>query len=160
MSKKTKTSKTPTRAPVRTATNGRGRSGASTSARFTVKRARKGAGLGLFAEVPFKKDDFIIEYKGKRVPNDVADDLGTKYLFEVGEHWTIDGSSRKNIARYINHSCKPNAEAEEDEDELRIRFYAKKKIQPGDELTIDYGDEYFDQFIRPYGCKCDACVGE
>jgi len=35
-----------------------------------------------------------------------------KYLFELNNRWTIDGSVRKNIARYINHACKPNAESD------------------------------------------------
>ena len=40
------------------------------------------------------------------------DAIENKYLFELNNRWTIDGSVRKNVARYINHACKPNAESD------------------------------------------------
>ncbi len=124
--------------------------------KFSVRRARKGAGLGLVSNVSFNKDDFVIEYTGVRMLTEEADEKGGKYLFDIDNKWTIDGSPRNNLARYINHSCKPNCEAEIDG--KRVKIYAKKKIQEGEELTYDYGKEYFDEFIKPYGCKCDACI--
>ena len=77
---------------------------------FRVGRSRTGAGL--FATDFIKKGTFIIEYWGKRVPTKTADDLNSKYLFEINSRWTVNGSDRRNIARYINHSCRPNAEAD------------------------------------------------
>jgi SET domain-containing protein len=35
---------------------------------------------------------------------------------------------------------------------------ARKKIKPGEEITYDYGREYFDIFLKPSGCKCAKCV--
>jgi SET domain-containing protein len=84
--------------------------------------------------------------------------LRTRYLFEIDKHWTIDGSSHDNTARYINHSCKPNCEARIEEGKVMI--YALYAIPEGEEITIDYGDEYFDEFIRPHGCRCNACAAE
>jgi SET domain-containing protein len=52
---------------------------------------------------------------------------------EVNSRWTIDGSPRWNTARYINHSCRPNAEAFESRGEIRIK--AKRRIKAGDEIT-------------------------
>lgn len=127
-------------------------------ARYQIKRGRPGTGLALFATETFKKGDFIVEYTGEKITTERADSLGTKYLFEIDKDWTIDGSSRTNIARYINHSCLPNAEAEIRGS--RIYIEASKKILPGEEITIDYGDEYFDEFIRPHGCKCRLCTGD
>jgi SET domain-containing protein len=121
---------------------------------FRVARSR--TGLGLFAVAPIRKGKFIIEYWGKRLPADLADEIGTKYMFEVNSRWTIDGSDRRNTARYINHSCKPNADAREIRGAIRV--YAKKNIYPGDEITYNYGRTYFKIFLAPVGCKCPACL--
>ena len=126
------------------------------SGRFAVRSSRPGTGLGLFANAPIAKGDFILEYTGERIPTRIADELTTKYLFEIDSEWTIDGASRSNTARYINHDCHPNTEAEISEDD-RIEISAIRDIAAREELTIDYGDEYFDEFIRPSGCKCASC---
>jgi len=126
------------------------------SQKLTVKRSR--AGLGLFANTEFKRGDFIVEYTGEHISDEEADRRGGKYLFILNKKHVIDGKGRENIARYINHSCKPNAEAESDEDDMKIRVLARKKILPGEEITYDYGKEYWDEYIKPYGCKCTACL--
>ena len=125
----------------------------SPSRPFRVGRSR--SGLGLFATASIKKGDFIARYWGRRIPNKLADDLETKYLFEVNSRWTIDGSNRRNIARYINHSCRPNAEANIVKGTIKI--LAIRNIEPGDEITYNYGSGYFETFIKPVGCKCAAC---
>lgn len=124
-------------------------------ARFAVRKSRPGLGHGLFATAALKKGDFVLEYTGRRIPTRKADSLSSRYLFEIDGRWTIDGSSRSNIARYINHSCEPNCEG--DLREARILIYAARDIARGEELTIDYGEEYFAEFIRPVGCKCQKC---
>jgi uncharacterized protein len=123
---------------------------------FSVKRSK--SGLGLFAEVSFAKRDFIIEYTGEKLPNSVADNKNSKYIFTLNSRFSIDGSDRKNIARYINHSCRPNCEAEIDGQQIMI--YAKKRIRVGEELKYDYGKEYFNEYIKPNGCKCECCQGK
>lgn len=124
--------------------------------KVTVKRAAKGAGLGLFAEESIEAGEYIIDYVGEILPNAQCEDHLGKYLFEVDEHFTIDGSSRENIARYINHACKPNAEVEIEQGEINI--YAIKHIEPGEEITYHYGKEYFNEFIKPIGCQCISCL--
>jgi len=121
---------------------------------MAVQVKRSSAGLGLFANQTFKKGDFIIEYTGEHIPTEEADRRGGKYLFILSDTVTIDGKGRSNTARYINHSCKPNAEAEIDEEESKIIIRAKKTINPGDEISYDYGKEYWNTHIKPYGCKC------
>jgi uncharacterized protein len=126
----------------------------STSRRpFRVGRAK--TGLGLFATKLIRKGSFIVRYTGRMLPNRIADELDTKYLFEVNARWTVDGSTRKNIARYINHSCRPNAEA--DVKKRKILITAIKTINPGDEITYNYGRDYFNAFIKEHGCRCAAC---
>jgi len=125
-------------------------------ARFEIRRSKPGMGQGLFAAAPIKKGDFILEYTGKKIPTALADTMTSRYLFEIDEDWTIDGSPRSNTARYINHSCEPNTEAEIEDG--RILIHAVRNIKKGEELTIDYDSEYFDEFIRPVGCKCARCA--
>ena len=123
------------------------------SRHLRVGRAK--AGLGLFACVAIKKGQFIVRYTGRKMRTEAADELDTRYLFEINSRWTIDGSSRKNRARYINHSCRPNAEVYFVKHVIKIR--AIKNIKPGDEITYHYGRNYFDAFIKEVGCKCMAC---
>jgi uncharacterized protein len=124
------------------------------SAKFQVKRSV--TGLGLFAADTIGRNCFIVRYWGKRIPNGSAEQLKTRYLFELNRRWTIDGSNRRNLARYLNHSCKPNAVATITNG--RIEISAKKKISIGEEITINYGSNDFNTFIKPSGCKCGACV--
>lgn len=123
-----------------------------------VREASPGLGKGLFAARTYAKGEFIVEYTGTKIPSSTADALKTRYLFELDEAWTIDGEDESNIARYINHSCKPNAEAEIHDGHILIS--ATRRIFPGEEITIDYGEEYFDEFIRPSGCRCVRCYKE
>ena len=76
-------------------------------------------------------------------------------MFELDDRWVIDGSPRWNVARYINHSCSPNARPVVRKG--RIMFVALRSIAPGDEITYDYGREYFDFFFKKGGCRCTAC---
>lgn len=125
-----------------------------------AKVKRSNAGLGLFARTDLKKGEFVMEYTGEKISAEEADRRGGKYLFTVTDDIVLDGKGREHIGRYINHSCKPNCEAEVDEDEERIFIYAKKPIGTGEELTYDYGKEYFDEHIRPVGCRCEKCVSK
>lgn len=118
-----------------------------------VKRSR--AGLGLFADEDIPKDAFVIEYFGEVIPTEEADLRGGKFLFDISKTKVVDGKSRANIARYINHACKPNCET--DVRGGRIYVYTRRKIKKGEELSYDYGKEYFDEFIRPHGCQCVSC---
>jgi uncharacterized protein len=126
----------------------------SPSRHLRIARAR--AGLGLFARVPIRKGQFIVRYSGRKIRTETADDLDTRYLFEINTRWTIDGATRRNTARYINHSCRPNAEVYFVGQVIKIR--AIKNIKPGDEITYHYGRNYFTAFIKPAGCKCLPCA--
>jgi SET domain-containing protein len=123
---------------------------------FRIGRSR--TGLGLFATEPIKKKDFIVEYKGRRLDNEEADKLearGSRYLYEINSRWTIDGSGRKNLGRYANHSCRPNADSHQLKGKVFLR--AIKSIKPGEEITWNYGRDYFLNVITPSGCKCVKC---
>jgi SET domain-containing protein len=79
-------------------------------------------------------------------------------MFEINNRWTVDGSVRSNIGRYANHSCRPNAESALRRGMVILR--AIKAIEAGEEITYDYGDEYFELFIKPNGCRCEKCAGD
>src|SRR3954471_13814344 len=116
-------------------------------------------GLGLFATKPIKKGTKIIRYFGPLLDSKKKKDdaIENKYLFELNNRWTIDGSVRKNVARYINHACKPNAESDVKPGKRKVIIRAIKNIEPGDEINYDYGTDYFKAYLKPIGCKCDAC---
>lgn len=126
----------------------------ATAPSMTVKDARSGKGQGLFADADIAKGTFVAEYTGTKMSSKAADAMESRYLFEIDDKWTIDAEHGGSVARFINHSCEPNTEAEIVNG--RIIISAIKKITKGGEITIDYGDEYYDEFIRPYGCKCTA----
>lgn len=125
---------------------------------FKVIRPGKGLGMGLKTKKDFKKGQKIIEYIGIKKKNKDVEEDTTKYLFDLDKNYTIDGSPRWNIARYINHSCRPNAESDVIKGQIWIK--AIKNIKAGDEITYDYGKEYFNEFIKPYGCKCVKCLAK
>jgi len=125
--------------------------------KFSVKRGSHG--LGLFTNIALKKGDLVIEYTGEKISTAVADSRGGQYLFELNDKWTIDGRGRENEARYINHSCSPNCYPEIDENEKHIFIYAKKMIGPGEELTYNYGKEFWETYINPKQCRCTKCLG-
>jgi len=124
---------------------------------YRVGRSR--TGLGLFATKPIKKGAKIVRYFGPLLDSKKKKDdaIENKYLFELSGRWTIDGSVRKNIARYINHACKPNAESDVMPRKRKVVIRAIKNISPGEEINYDYGTDYFKAYLKPIGCKCAAC---
>jgi SET domain-containing protein len=120
---------------------------------YAIKRTR--TGLGLFAVEPIAKGTRIIEYTGPRITNEEFERREGKYFFGLNSKWTIDGSPRSNIARYINHSCRPNAEALISGG--RVWIWSRKKIKAGEEIAYDYGKDYFEDIIKPMGCRCEKC---
>jgi uncharacterized protein len=124
---------------------------------YRVGRSR--TGLGLFATKPIKKGTKIVRYFGPLLDcrKKKDDAIENKYLFELNGRWTIDGSVRENVARYINHACKPNAESDVRPRKRKVFIRAIKNIEPGEEINYDYGTDYFKAYLKPIGCKCDAC---
>jgi hypothetical protein len=118
-----------------------------------VKRAE--TGLGLFATKPIPKGKRIIEYVGPLIGNDKIQNSPGRYFLWVNKKWSIDGKSRTNLARYINHSCVPNTNIFASH--RRVWFWSRRKIRAGEEITCDYGKDYFNAFIAPVGCRCAKC---
>lgn len=123
---------------------------------FRVGRSR--TGLGLFAIKPIRKRLRIVEYKGRLLTGERAEraeDSNNRYLFEINSRWTIDGSPRRNLGRYANHSCNPNAEPVIVK--RRVFINALRVIKPGEEITYNYGNDYLKNVIGKSNCKCGRC---
>ena len=102
-------------------------------------------GKGVFAVAPIPAGQTIIEYVGERItwkealrrhPHDPAQPNHTFY-FHIDDQHVIDANVGGNAARWINHACDPNCEA--DEQDGRVFIKAVRDIQPGEELFYDYG---------------------
>ena len=119
-----------------------------------VKRSRTGRGLFALEMIP--KGVRIIEYIGRPVSKDAKQRDSGKYLFWISETDMIDGNIKANTARFINHSCAPNCEATGPKG--RVYIVSLRRIKAGEELTYDYGGEYFIRHIAPYGCRCTKCA--
>ena len=120
--------------------------------------------LGLFAKSDINKGEKVIEYKGRKFThkqveeNDRFDNSKAIYLFTLNERYVLDGDTKINTAKYINHSCDPNCEV--DIIKGKIWIIAIKDIKKGDELSYDYGFGY-DADFRQFPCKCRSknCCG-
>src|SRR6201991_98839 len=123
---------------------------------YRIGRSR--TGLGLFATRPIKKGTRIIRYFGPMLDckKEEDDAIENKYLFQITKRWTIDGSVRENVARYINHACRPNAESDVRPRKRKVFVRAIKNIEAGDEINYDYGTDYFKAYLKPIGCKCES----
>jgi SET domain-containing protein len=102
----------------------------------------------------------VIEYTGERITKDESlrrCEAGNEFIFSLGDEWDLDGSVSWNQARFLNHSCEPNCEAERIDG--RIWIIAWCDIQTGEELTFNYG--YSLEDYREHLCRCGAagCVG-
>jgi SET domain-containing protein len=106
----------------------------------------------------WQKGETIIEYVGeiiswkealRRHPHDPKDPNHTFY-FHIDEDRVIDAKHGGNSSRWINHSCDPNCEA--DEEGGRVFIKALRNISAGEELNYDYGliiDEPYTPSSRP-----------
>ena len=123
-------------------------------------------GKGVFALRALPAGSRIFEYVGavitwpealRRHPHDPSNPNHTFY-FHIDENHVIDGNEGGNSARWINHSCDPNCEAEETDG--RVFVNALRNLQPGDELSYDYRlmieARYTPKLKKEYECRCGS----
>jgi SET domain-containing protein len=118
------------------------------------------AGQGLFAGQDIKQGTKIIRYIGEKITNEESErrlDTGNVYIFGLDERYSIDGSTPKNTARYINHSCDPNCHTEQFG--RIIWIVAIRDIKAGEELTYNYGYEIDEEPAEPCHCGAKHCCG-
>ncbi|MDR2016417.1 MAG: SET domain-containing protein-lysine N-methyltransferase [Burkholderiales bacterium] len=121
----------------------------------------------MFAACDIKKGTSIIEYKGDRMTWDEAlalppsdpDNPTHTFFFELSDGKVIDGGSGNSAACWINHSCDPNCESFEDEDD-RVWIQAIRNIAKGEELSYDYklsvDGKLKKKELKDYICHCGS----
>ncbi len=127
-------------------------------------------GRGVYATCFIPKDAPIIEYLGERIDKRESQRRGTRqhaksiktgdaavYIFTLSKRYDIDGNFPWNTARLINHSCNPNCEAWIVG--RKIIIHALQDIQPGVELTFDYGFDVDCYADHPCLCGAANCKG-
>lgn len=146
--------------------------------RSIVVRRSRIHGNGVFAARDLPRGTEVIEYRGRRLTHDEADDChggsvdsGHTFLFTLNEHYVIDANVGGNAARWLNHSCMPNCQAwliehpGGDPSRDRIVIETLRKIRGGEELTYDYGivleEPHTPRLKRIWACRCGAqrCTG-
>ena len=123
-------------------------------------------GKGVFTRAPIARGETIIEYLGevidwkealRRHPHDPTDPNHTFY-FHIDEQNVIDAKFGGNSARWINHSCEPNCEADEQDGRIFIRTL--RDLDAGQELSYDYGlvieERHTPQLKAQYPCWCGS----
>lgn len=118
-------------------------------------------GTGLFATADFEPGDFVIEYLGERIDKEESArrcEAQNPYIFTIDDKWDLDGCVDWNPARFINHRCDPNCEAEQDDDG-RIYINARKPIRAGEELSFNYGYDLVDWEEHVCNCGSANCLG-
>ena len=128
-------------------------------------------GNGVFARRNIREGELIDEYMGERIDWDEANlraeqahgPVNHTFYFSLADGRVIDGGSEGNDARFINHACEPNCEAQEDEG--RVFIYALRDIARGEELNYNYALVYEErhtaQVKRQFACNCGSpgCTG-
>jgi len=135
-------------------------------------------GNGVFALVDIPKGVELIEYRGRLMTHAQIDrlyadatDTGHTFLFTLNERYVIDANIDGNIARWINHSCKPNCQALVEESETgnkrkdRVVIETIRTVRAGEELTYDYGIDLGERLTprlkQIWACHCGkpSCIG-
>jgi len=117
-------------------------------------------GTGGYARRDITSGTRVIEYVGEKITK--AESLrrceqDNQYIFTLDDEFDLDGNVPWNPARFINHSCAPNCEAELDEG--RVWVLALRDIKAGEELTFNYGYDLEDYREHPCRCGVPECVG-
>lgn len=117
-------------------------------------------GLGGFATTLIPTGGRVIEYVGERITKEQSLERcrrNNQAIFFLDDEWNLDGDVERNPARFLNHSCSPNCDAERLDGGIWI--VARQPIQPGEEITFNYG--YDLDHYREHPCRCGApeCVG-
>lgn len=145
------------------------------SRRIAVRRSPI-HGNGVFASRTIPAGTTLIQYKGRLLTHDEADERyggnseeGHTFLFTLNDRYVVDGNDGGNSARWINHSCDPNCQAVTIENERpeqeRIVIETLRDIAPGEEISFDYGIvldvPHTERRKRIWACRCGApnCTG-
>jgi SET domain-containing protein len=127
-------------------------------ARSPVVVARARNGLGLFATRSLKRGTTILRIEGRIVHYEVLWERQGRFAadcYRYGPDTYLDPGD--GVARYVNHSCEPNAGITKVRN--RLFLFAADRIDRGSEVTIDYSTTIGDDDIWRMRCNCgrDRC---
>ena len=117
-------------------------------------------GQGGFAKVDIPRGQRIIEYVGEKIDKQESQrrcEANNQYIFTLNDEYDLDGNVPWNPARFINHSCAPNCDAEAEADQIWV--IASRNIKAGEEITFNYGFDLEDYKAFPCRCGAEHCVG-
>jgi uncharacterized protein len=125
------------------------------------RKPSKVHGSGVFALEPIHKNTRIVDYAGELIRNRDSEAREERYLaegciwvFRINRIWSRDAAVGGNIARFINHACRPNCWIEIVGRTIWIR--ASRTIRAGEELTYDYATDGEQSIV----CRCrPGCTG-
>lgn len=94
-------------------------------------------GRGVYARELIDKGAKIGTYEGHRTEED---DVYVLWVTdEFGDEYGVNGITD---LKFLNHSCRPNADFDGEE------LYALEDIHPGDEITFHYGEQFVEWLKR------------
>jgi SET domain-containing protein len=117
-------------------------------------------GTGGFARVDIPSGARVIEYVGEIITKQESlwlCERSNEYIFAIDDDHDLDGDVDWNPARFLNHSCEPNCEAQFADG--HIWLVAIRDIRAGEELTFNYGYDLSDYREHPCCCGAKTCVG-
>ncbi len=141
----------------------------SAGKKHVVKKS-KIHGSGVFAACRISEGERILEYLGEKIGKEesnrrglIYEEMSRKsgggavYIFELDDEYDIDGNFEYNDAKYINHACRTNCEAVNEDGSIWI--YATRDIEEGEELLYNYGYAFEHCLDHPCRCGFPECVG-
>ena len=146
--------------------------GLNAQARARLRVSRSGIhGWGLFVKEPISKGEMLVEYQGTVIRASHTQAMLAKYeragvpgchdggyIFKIDDNMCVDATMSGNIARFMNHSCAPNAiskivEVGGGSLGKKVVVFAKRDLQVGEELQYDYQFALGEDKIA---CHCGA----
>lgn len=139
---------------------------------YIVIKKSKIHGTGVYASRDILKGTKVIEYVGEKITKEESDrraklhferhlkdkeNKGAIYIFELDDTYDLDGYVDWNPAKYINHSCEPNCETENEDG--RIWIVAIRDIKKDEEITYNYGFDLENYDEHPCFCGTKSCPG-
>ncbi|MEO6033896.1 MAG: SET domain-containing protein-lysine N-methyltransferase [Verrucomicrobiota bacterium] len=117
-------------------------------------------GTGCFASAKIRRGQRLIQYLGEKISKAESlkrCEMENVYIFTLDDNFDLDGDFGENPAKFINHSCSPNCEANLTDGKIWIT--SLRAIRPGEEITFNYNYEWADYKEHPCRCGASDCVG-
>ena len=128
-----------------------------------VRKRSKLHGFGVFAAEAITKNTRIIDYAGELIRNSRSGVREARYLaegciwvFRVNRTWSRDAGVDGNIARFINHACKPNCWFEVVDKTIWIRASRIDSRRRGADLRLPDGRGPHDPLPLPARVQDEA----